>query len=63
MIQGVAQVTVMGQQKYAVRVKVNPDKAAERGIGINEVANALRSLDRLTTSQLDQRNVEIAAAA
>src|SRR5436190_9336703 len=43
MIQGVAQVTVMGQQKYAVRVKVNPDKAAERGIGINEVANALRT--------------------
>jgi HAE1 family hydrophobic/amphiphilic exporter-1 len=43
MIQGVAQVMVMGQQKYAVRVKVNPDKAAERGIGINEVANALRT--------------------
>jgi hydrophobic/amphiphilic exporter-1 (mainly G- bacteria), HAE1 family len=43
MIPGVAQVMIMGQQKYAVRVKVNPDKAAERGLGINEIANALRT--------------------
>lgn len=43
MIPGVAQVNVMGAQKYAVRVKVNPDKLAQRRIGINEVADALRN--------------------
>ncbi len=42
MIPGVAQVSVMGSQKYAVRVKANPDKLAAHGIGINEVADALR---------------------
>ena len=43
MIPGVAQVNVMGAQKFAVRVKVNPDKLASHGIGINEVADALRT--------------------
>ena len=43
MIPGVAQVNVWGSQKFAVRVKVNPDDLAARGIGINEVASALRS--------------------
>src|SRR4051794_2177138 len=42
MIPGVAQVNVFGSQKYAVRVKVNPDSLASHQIGINEVANALR---------------------
>src|SRR5260221_9556207 len=41
-IPGVAQVTVMGAQKYAVHVKVDPDALAIRKIGINEVAQALR---------------------
>lgn len=41
-INGVAQVSVMGSQKYAVRVQVDPEKLATRGIGINEVANAIR---------------------
>jgi HAE1 family hydrophobic/amphiphilic exporter-1 len=43
MIPGVAQVNVMGSQKYAVRVKVNPDRLASRGIGINLVAAALQA--------------------
>jgi hydrophobic/amphiphilic exporter-1 (mainly G- bacteria), HAE1 family len=42
MIQGVAQVNVMGAQKFAVRVKVNPDKLASRRIGMNEIATALQ---------------------
>jgi hydrophobe/amphiphile efflux-1 (HAE1) family protein len=42
MIPGVAQVNVMGAQKFAVRVKVNPDKLANRHIGMNEIANALQ---------------------
>ncbi|MCX6625905.1 MAG: efflux RND transporter permease subunit, partial [Acidobacteria bacterium] len=41
MIPGVAQVNIMGSQKYAVRVKVNPDRLAQMRIGINEVAQAL----------------------
>jgi HAE1 family hydrophobic/amphiphilic exporter-1 len=41
MISGVAQVLVFGSQKYAVRVRLDPDSLAARGIGINEVANAI----------------------
>jgi len=40
-ITGVAQVQVFGQQKYAVRVQVDPSKLAARGIGINEVEQAV----------------------
>ena len=42
-VSGVAQVQVFGSQKYAVRIKVNPTALATRGIGIDEVAAALRS--------------------
>jgi HAE1 family hydrophobic/amphiphilic exporter-1 len=38
---GVAQVQVFGQQKYAVRVQVNPNALASRGIGIDEVQQAI----------------------
>jgi HAE1 family hydrophobic/amphiphilic exporter-1 len=40
-LEGVAQVVVTGAQKYAVRVQVNPDALAARGIGIDEVASAV----------------------
>ena len=40
-IAGVAQVQVLGQQKYAVRVQVNPNALASRGIGIDEVQQAI----------------------
>jgi HAE1 family hydrophobic/amphiphilic exporter-1 len=42
-INGVAAVNVMGSQKFAVRVQVDPEKLAARGIGINEVADAIRN--------------------
>ena len=42
-IQGVAQVQVYGAQKYAVRVQLDPRELATRRIGIDEVANALRT--------------------
>lgn len=42
-IQGVAQVLVNGSQKFAVRARVDPDLLAARGIGIDEVANAIRA--------------------
>jgi HAE1 family hydrophobic/amphiphilic exporter-1 len=41
MISGVAQVSVFGAQKYAVRAQVDPKELASRRIGIDEVENAL----------------------
>ncbi|MGQ0579039.1 MAG: efflux RND transporter permease subunit [Betaproteobacteria bacterium] len=38
---GVAQVQVLGSQKYAVRVQLDPKALASRGIGIDEVAEAI----------------------
>jgi HAE1 family hydrophobic/amphiphilic exporter-1 len=42
-INGVSQVTVQGQQKYAVRVQVDPDKLVSKRIGLNEVDTAIAS--------------------
>ncbi len=41
MVSGVAQVQVFGSQKYAVRVRVDPDALASRGVGIDEVERAI----------------------
>jgi HAE1 family hydrophobic/amphiphilic exporter-1 len=41
MVSGVAAVQVYGAQKYAVRVWLNPSALASRGIGINEVSDAV----------------------
>ena len=43
MASGVSQVFVYGAQKYAVRVQVNPDALASRGIGIDDVQRAIES--------------------
>ncbi|NLI45674.1 MAG: efflux RND transporter permease subunit, partial [Acidobacteria bacterium] len=43
MVNGVAQVQVYGSQKYAVRVRLDPDRLTSRNIGINEVADAIRN--------------------
>ncbi|MCM8594524.1 efflux RND transporter permease subunit [Accumulibacter sp.] len=40
-ITGVAQVQVYGAQKFAVRIQANPDELASRGIGIDEMQQAL----------------------
>lgn len=42
-VDGVAQVQVMGSQKYAVRVRLDPRALAARGIGIDEVRTALNT--------------------
>ncbi len=42
-VDGVAQVRVLGSQKYAVRVGLDPRALAARGIGIDEVRAALNS--------------------
>lgn len=43
MISGVAQINVYGSQKYAVRIDLDPDALAARGIGIDTVAAAAAS--------------------
>jgi HAE1 family hydrophobic/amphiphilic exporter-1 len=42
-VEGVAQVQVYGSQKYAVRIQLDPRELATRGVGIDEVAAAIRS--------------------
>ena len=42
MVSGVAQVMVFGSQKYAVRIQLNPDALASRGVGLDEVAQAVQ---------------------
>jgi HAE1 family hydrophobic/amphiphilic exporter-1 len=42
-ISGVAQVQVYGSQKYAVRIQLDPKALASRGIGIDEVAQAVQN--------------------
>src|SRR5215470_15232726 len=42
-IDGVAQAEVFGQARPAVRVQVDPDALATRGIGVDEVASAIRN--------------------
>ena len=42
MVSGVAQVQVYGSQKYAVRIQLDPKALATRGIGINEVSQAIQ---------------------
>jgi HAE1 family hydrophobic/amphiphilic exporter-1 len=41
MMSGVAQVQVQGAAKYAVRVRLDPDKLVAKKIGINEVSDAI----------------------
>jgi hydrophobic/amphiphilic exporter-1 (mainly G- bacteria), HAE1 family len=45
---GVAQVLIYGAQKYAVRVQIDPDALAQRGIGIDELQKALSSANANT---------------
>ncbi len=43
MVSGVAQVAVYGAQKYAVRIQLDPRELASRGIGIDEVTQAVQA--------------------
>ena len=43
MVSGVAQVQVLGSQKFAVHAQLDPHKLAARQIGINEVEQSLRA--------------------
>src|SRR5580700_10646234 len=43
MVDGVSQVQVNGQQKYAVRIALNPQALAARAIGVDQVTNAVNA--------------------
>ena len=43
MIDGVSQVQVYGAMKYAVRVQIDPNALADRGIGVDDVDAAIRN--------------------
>ena len=42
MISGVAQVNIFGEQKYAVRIQLDPNQLAARQIGMDDVVNAIQ---------------------
>jgi hydrophobic/amphiphilic exporter-1 (mainly G- bacteria), HAE1 family len=52
-VSGVSQVGVFGGEKYAVRIQIDPDKLANRGIGVDEVQAAIqRNNSNLPTGKL-----------
>jgi len=54
MVSGVSRVNLFGEQKYAVRVQVDPDQLAAHGVGIDEVQRAIASSNtNLPTGRLD----------
>jgi HAE1 family hydrophobic/amphiphilic exporter-1 len=54
MVNGVAQVSVMGSQKYAVRIQLDPKAMAARQIGIDEVNQAVQNANvNLPTGTFD----------
>lgn len=64
MVNGVAQVNVYGSQRYAVRVQLDPNQLATRNIGIDDVAQAIKSANvNLPTGTLrgDQQDFMIQA--
>jgi hydrophobic/amphiphilic exporter-1 (mainly G- bacteria), HAE1 family len=57
MVNGVAQVDVLGSQKYAVRIQLDPNQLAARQVGIDDVVNAVtRGSVDLPVGTLDAPN-------
>lgn len=51
---GVAQVDLYGEQKFAVRVQIDPSELAIRGIGLDEIESAVMEANsNLATGELD----------
>jgi hydrophobic/amphiphilic exporter-1 (mainly G- bacteria), HAE1 family len=64
MVSGVAQVQVFGAQKYAVRIELDPKALASRGLGLDEVANAVRAANvNLPTGTLQDENQRVTVQA
>ena len=58
MVSGVAQVVVYGSQKYAVRIRLDPNRLANKGIGLDDVASAVEQGNvNLPTGTLDGQHV------
>src|SRR6185436_5006309 len=58
---GVAQVSVYGSQKYAVRIELDAAALTARGVGIDEVSNAVSNAQAHTpVGQIDSRNQSLA---
>ena len=55
-IPGVAEVSIFGSQKYAARIQVDPRALAARGIGLDEVVQAVRSANPNLPTGLVQGN-------
>ena len=47
-LDGVAQVNIFGQKRFAVRVRVNPDALSARNISLDELTDALRAANANT---------------
>ena len=63
-VAGVAQVQVFGAQKYAVWLRVDPRALATKGIGIDEVADAVRGANvNIPTGTLWGRNTAVTVEA
>jgi hydrophobic/amphiphilic exporter-1 (mainly G- bacteria), HAE1 family len=63
-VEGVAQLITFGSQKYAVRVQIHPDMLAARGIGIDEVQQAIAAANASTpVGSLANRKQQIALEA
>ncbi|RUU42775.1 efflux RND transporter permease subunit [Mesorhizobium sp. M6A.T.Ce.TU.002.03.1.1] len=63
-IDGVAQVSIFGQQKYAVRVQIDPTALAARGISIDQLQTAIASANSNTplgVLQNDKQQLTITA--
>ena len=63
-IDGVAQVQIFGSQKYAVRIEIDPSALAVRGIGIDELQQAIAAANANTpvgTLQTDHQQLTIRA--
>ncbi|CDX38732.1 multidrug efflux system, subunit C [Mesorhizobium sp. ORS 3359] len=55
-IDGVAQVSIYGQQKYAVRIQIDPSALAARGISIDQLQAAVASANSNTPLGVLQNN-------
>ncbi len=63
-IDGVAQVMIWGSQKYAVRIQIDPNALATRGIGVDEIRSAVAAANANTpvgTLQNDKQQLIIEA--
>jgi HAE1 family hydrophobic/amphiphilic exporter-1 len=64
MVSGVAQVVVYGSQKYAVRIRLDPNRLANKGIGLDDVASAVEQGNvNLPTGILDGQHVSYTVQA